>query len=173
MRRLAVLATLLAIPFAAGCGGEDEGGDAGGGETAGQVAQVSATDFAFDPSEITLSAGAATFELTNDGDAPHALEIEGNGFEQESDTIQPGESTRMEVQLEDGTYKIYCPVGDHEDRGMVGTLTVGAGGGSGGGTTGETETGETHPGETHTGETETGETETGETETDGDEGGAY
>ena len=74
------------------------------------------------------------------------------------ETIQPGDKTELTVDLDEGTYEIYCPVGDHKDRGMVGTLTVGGGGGGGS----DTETGETETGETETGETETGETETEE-----------
>ena len=38
--------------------------------------------------------------------------------------FRPGESTLLEVNLDPGIYKLYCPVGDHEERGMVGTVTV-------------------------------------------------
>ena len=141
MRRvLALLLVAAAVALAAGCGGgdgEEGGGDGGGGA---QTVQVAATDFAFDPAEISAEAGEVTFELTNDGEAPHALEIEGGGVEEASDTIDPGAATTLTVELEQGTYEIYCPVGDHADRGMVGTLTVG-GGGAGAGT-GEGDTGE-------------------------------
>jgi plastocyanin len=167
MRRIALILAALAIPLAAGCGGdEDDGGngtqaaDAGGGQTI----QVSATEFAFDPSDISAEPGDITFELTNDGGAPHALEIEGNGVEESSDTINGGESTSLSVNLEDGTYEIYCPVGDHRDRGMVGTLTVGAGGAGGGGTT--TDGGTMTDGDT---QTEHDETETEHEDEDDDD----
>ena len=160
MRFLALLLAALAIPLAAGCGGDEDDGGNGAQATDGggaQTIQVSATEFAFDPSDIAAEPGEVTFELTNDGGAPHALEIEGNGVEESSDTIDGGDSTSLTVDLEDGTYEIYCPVGDHRDRGMVGTLTVGGSAGAGGGgttTDGETET-------EHSGtETEHGETET-------------
>jgi plastocyanin len=157
-RLLVVLLLVASLPFAAACGADDEG-DAGGG----QRVEVSATDFAFDPAEISADPGEITFALTNDGENPHALEIEGEGVDESSDTIDAGDTTDLTVELEEGTYEIYCPVGDHKDRGMVGTLTVG-GGGAGGSET-ETET-ETETEETETGDTETGETETGETDTD-------
>ncbi len=137
---LAVLLAVLVVPLAA-CGG-DEGENGATDAAAAQTIQISATDFQFEPADITADAGEISFELTNDGESPHALEIEGNGVEEVSDTIDPGASTTLTVELDEGTYEIYCPVGDHEDRGMVGTLTVGAGGGSGGATTGE-DTGET------------------------------
>jgi plastocyanin len=155
----AVILAALVIPFAAACGGDEDGADTGaatgGGEdTAAQTVAVSATEFAFEPSDITVEPGSASFELTNDGEFPHALEIEGNGVELASDTIDAGASTTLEAELEEGTYEIYCPVGDHRDRGMVGTLTVGSGGAGGTGTsTDESETGGDTGGDT--GETET------------------
>jgi len=162
MRRFTLLLTVLALPLAAtACGGGGGGdGTEEGSSAAGETIQVSATDFAFEPASITASDGNLTFELTNDGGAPHALAIEGNGVDEESETINGGDSTTFEVSLEDGTYEIYCPVGDHKDRGMVGTLTVGIGGG---GTspdvdqTGETDT--EHEGESET-HTDSGETST-------------
>ena len=181
MRRLtALLFVLLALPLAfAACGGGGDG-DGGGAETgaaaASETMHVVATDFAFDPSAITASDGNLTFELMNEGGAPHALAIRGNGVDESSDTVDGGQSTTFEVSLQDGSYEIYCPVGDHADRGMVGTLQVGVGGGAttpDEAQTGETETGETGTdGETETGETHTGETDTGDSSGSGS-GGAY
>ena len=88
----------------------------------------------FAPADLTAEAGELTINLANDGQSDHALEIEGNGVEEETDTISPGDSTSLTVELEDGTYEIYCPVDGHKAMGMVGTLTVGAGGGGAGGT---------------------------------------
>jgi plastocyanin len=159
VRLLALAALVLALPFAAACGSDD------GAAEGGQVIEVSASDFEFDPMDISADPGEITFNLTNDGENPHALEIEGNGVEESSDTINSGDSTELTVDLDEGTYEIYCPVGDHKDRGMVGTLTVGSGG-AGGGQTGDTGEGDT--GEGDTGDTETSETETEETTTSGD-----
>jgi plastocyanin len=164
MRRAALLLLVLAIPLAAGCGGDEDAGD--GGDGGGQTIDVSATDFKFDPAELSADAGEVTIVLTNDGESPHAIEIEGGGVEESSDTINAGDSTELTVSLEEGMYEIYCPVGDHKDRGMVGTLTVGGGGGGGAGATTEDET-HTDDGETHTGETDTG----GEDDSSG--GGGY
>ena len=134
--RLFAIVLGLAVPLLASCGGDDEtsGGQTSGGG-GGQSVQVTATEFAFDPNEISVEAGEVSFELMNDGSAPHALEVEGNGVEESSDTIDGGESTTLDVELAEGTYEIYCPVGDHRERGMEGTLTVGAGGVGGGGST--------------------------------------
>lgn len=37
---------------------------------------------------------------------------------------QPGDRPEREVNLDPGTYGLYCPVGDYEERGMVGTVAV-------------------------------------------------
>jgi plastocyanin len=157
VRVLALLLVALAVPVASGCGGGDEAGDAG----AVQTVEISETDFALEPETVNLDeAGTYTFRAVNNGDAPHALEIEGGGIEEKTEEIQPGESAELTVELDTGEYEMYCPVGDHKDRGMVGTVVVG--GGTGGGGAGTTETGETDTGETTTGETDTGETTTGD-----------
>src|SRR5215211_9266092 len=105
-RRLALLAVPLVVAFPvalAACGGEDD--EAGGGGEALQTIELTASEFEFDPSDVTLDeAGTYKFVLTNDGEAPHALEIEGNGLEDETDTIDGGESAELEVTLEEGEY---------------------------------------------------------------------
>ena len=56
-----------------------------------------------------------TFDVVNEGQAPHALEIEGVG---ESSTLAAGEREPLVVTLTPGAYDLYCPVGDHVERGM-------------------------------------------------------
>ena len=146
---IAAAVAVIALALA-GCGDDDDnggssasGGDGGygyrdtaqGEETqaagggAGTTLKLSADpggDLKFDKSSLTADAGDVTIELTNPSSAtaPHAVEIEGEGVEEESDTIQPGESANVTAQLEPGTYEFYCPVGNHKDAGMEGTLTV-------------------------------------------------
>lgn len=55
---------------------------------------------------------------------PHAVAIEGNGVDQDGDTVPPGGVSIDTVTLAPGTYQFYCPVGGHEAAGMKGTLTV-------------------------------------------------
>jgi plastocyanin len=137
MRRFLLLTVLfLAALLLAGCG-SDDGDDEGGESSGGQTVEVVATEFAFDPADVSVDeAGETTFTVSNEGEFPHALEIEGNGIEEETEELGPGESGSVTVDLEPGEYELYCPVGDHRERGMVGTLVVGGGGeGAGGGTT--------------------------------------
>ena len=132
---LAAVAGALAL---AGCGDDDddestaaptetatETTDSGGGGGGGETVAVTETDFAIDPANPTVQAGTVTFEVTNDGAAPHNLEVEGQGVEAVLDQdLAAGESGTLEVELEPGTYEWYCPVGDHAAQGMEGELTV-------------------------------------------------
>ncbi len=107
---------------------------------AGEAVSVQLDDFSIEMPR-TLPAGPTTFRVTNVGAVEHNFEVEGQGIEEEFDeNLEPGESRTMEVDLEAGEYRVYCPVGDHEDRGMTLMLTVedrgGANGGETGGTTG-------------------------------------
>lgn len=136
---------VLLVSFAflglAACGGGDEPADQavappGGGE----VVEVALTDFAVEPPTLALEPGSYTFRVVNEGGAVHALEVEGPTGEIETEELEPGGTADLAVDLEDGEYELYCPVGDHRDRGMEETLTVGAGGGGGATTTDETTT---------------------------------
>ena len=75
--------------------------------------------------------GVVTFVVTNRGKLVHGFEIERRGGDDdededkfETDDLRPGQSERMTVRLVPGVYEIECSVGDHDDRGMIGTLTV-------------------------------------------------
>ena len=109
----------------AGCGGDDNGGEETTTGTASQTVSITATDFAFSPSTVTVDApGTYTFELTNDGATDHAIEIEGQGSEERSDTVSPGESASVTIDLQSGTYEMYCPIDGHKAQGMEGEITV-------------------------------------------------
>lgn len=131
MRR--TIALLLATGALAGCGSDDE--DAGGepaappetpsAATGSSGAQrVVLTEFAIDPANPKAKPGKVTFEVVNEGSAPHALEIEGAGIEEATEVLDGGASATLEADLKAGSYEWYCPVGDHADQGMKGTLTV-------------------------------------------------
>jgi uncharacterized cupredoxin-like copper-binding protein len=120
-----------ALLAAGGCGGDDEessSADAPG--PALETVSISETEFKLDPATVTLDeAGRYTFKAVNDGEVDHALEVEGEGVEEETETIGPGESAEVTVELKAGTYELYCPVGNHKDEGMEGSVSVAGGGG--------------------------------------------
>ncbi|HET9673403.1 MAG TPA: cupredoxin domain-containing protein [Gaiellaceae bacterium] len=134
MKRSAVV--LLAVVALAGCGGNGSGGGGygggGGGTTTaappaatGPKQTVSLVDYALQPKTIRLDKpGTYTLEATNNGQTEHALEIEGNGVEESTETLAPGASGTITVALEMGEYELYCPIDSHRDRGMSGSIDV-------------------------------------------------
>jgi plastocyanin len=134
-RLFLLLLTVLALALGvAACGGDDddEGGaaqppaetDTGGG--GGQTLQLAADPsgaLKFDTTELTGSAGEVTIELTNDSGLEHDVAIEGNGVEEQSETITEG-TTSVTANLEPGEYEFFCTVDGHRAAGMEGTLTV-------------------------------------------------
>jgi uncharacterized cupredoxin-like copper-binding protein len=148
MRRIAVLlGSCLAL---AGCGG---GGGSNASETTSvgaskQTVRISEKEYSLTPSSVDVARPeTVSFQVTNDGQIAHALEIEGNGVEQETDTIQPGDTATITVKLSKaGSYEMYCPIDGHEDKGMKGSIAVGGSAGSGGMTTTEHTTTNKGPG---------------------------
>ena len=99
---------------------EEAGG--GGGETLTLTADPGGA-ISWEPAELNAAAGTVTIELVNESSTPHAVEVEGNGVEEESETIT-GSTTELSVDLEAGEYVFYCPVGQHRQNGMEGQLLV-------------------------------------------------
>jgi plastocyanin len=122
---LTALALALALPLA-GCGGDDD--DDGGGEAAaeqeqerpsGPTSDITARDFAFDPSEVTLEAGReVTIVLTNEDDAEHNITVEDLDVDEDAEGGETGQAT---VTPDAGSYDFHCKY--HPNQ-MTGTITV-------------------------------------------------
>lgn len=125
-----LVAALLALALAACGSGDDDGGDGEAAGDAAQTVEISGTEFALDPEVVELEeAGSYTFVFRNDGGTVHALEVEGHDMEEETEEIEAGETAELTVDLtQDGEYEMYCPVGNHRDQGMEGTIHVGGAG---------------------------------------------
>jgi len=134
-RTIATLASVLLLALA-GCGGNESkpnaGSDKSGGASSGssggggqQLALAAPEDgsLKFDKTELEGKAGTVTINFDNPSTTPHAVEIEGNGVEEASDTVTSSK-TSVTADLKAGTYTFYCPVGNHRAEGMEGTLTI-------------------------------------------------
>jgi uncharacterized cupredoxin-like copper-binding protein len=138
--RIASISALavLAILALAACGSSSDSSESGTTAPAsgGQTISIDESEFKLDPSSVKVDqAGMVTFEVTNSGQIDHALEVEGQGVEEETETIEPSETAELTVDLsKEGSYEIYCPIDGHRDSGMEGTLTVGAASTGGSGT---------------------------------------
>ena len=134
MKRLVTgiaLALILVVFAAAGCGDDDDDGGGGsddaqakgGGQTLRLVADPNG-DLKFDKTSLSAKPGKVSIVLDNPSSVPHAIEVEGNGVEEEGETVTDGGVSKVSADLKAGTYEYYCPVGNHEAEGMKGTLTV-------------------------------------------------
>lgn len=136
----------------AGCGGSDEGtpaadapaadttaaeqpaGEAGtssaeGGapETEPDTVNVRLTEYRIQMPR-TLPAGPTVFRVTNAGAAQHNFEVEGEAApglgEAFGRNLRPTQTRDLDVQLEPGKYKVFCPVENHALQGMLLILHV-------------------------------------------------
>jgi plastocyanin len=139
MRHVTCLIALVltaGVLTAAGCGGDDDnsgssGGtgtssnesssSSGGGETLTVTADPGGA-ISWDKTSLSAKAGKVTLKIVNESDTPHAIEVEGNGVEEETKTVTGG-SADVTVDLKPGKYEYYCPVSNHRQT-MKGTLTV-------------------------------------------------
>jgi plastocyanin len=104
----------------AGCGG---GGTA---QPSGSI-KVTMTEYHFEPSTISASAGQVVFYLVNAGTASHDMIIRDTGGNKVagSDLISAGDSFVFTVSsINAGTYTFVCDQPGHEASGMKGTLTI-------------------------------------------------
>lgn len=102
-----------------GCGGSD---DAASGCTPGPTVAVGAEDaLRFDAETYDSAPGCVEFTYTNQGAVAHTLLIKNvKDFK-----LSIGSKDEGAVELDPGTYTLYCDVAGHEAAGMVAELTVG------------------------------------------------
>jgi len=121
MRRpLLTLAGLAVVGGAlAGCGGDD---GASGCTPGPQLTVVAEDALTFGADSYTAEAGCVEITYENAGSIAHTLLIKNvKGFK-----LSVGRTDVGTVQLEPGTYTLFCDVPGHEAAGMVADLTVAA-----------------------------------------------
>jgi plastocyanin len=143
--RLASGAAVLALGLAGltACGGDDSGSNSAAGtssdssssssaessssgdSTAAQAITATEADFSIALDDDALKAGSYTITVVNNGKATHDLAVEEDGkTEAKSDSIGPGKSTTLTVDLDAGEYVFYCSIGNHRAMGMELTVQV-------------------------------------------------
>ncbi len=89
------------------------------------IAPVSLVEYALEAGLPRVGrAGIVSFEATNDGTVRHALAVDAPAGQVRTRALRPGERAVISFRLPPGTYKWYCPIGDHEERGMAGRVRV-------------------------------------------------
>jgi plastocyanin len=120
-RRAAVLALAAAAALpAAGCADDAPPARARDGRVA-----VTLDDFSIAPQRVRANAGRITLVAVNRGAIGHTLRVRRGDRELVAvRTLLPGASGTATGRLERGTYDLVCILGNHEELGMYGTLTV-------------------------------------------------
>lgn len=117
-RRLLLAGGLSALALlalgAAGCGSDDSASGA-------NVVDVKITDAGCEPAELTIPAGATTFDVTNEGadDVTEFEVMDGDEVLGEAENIAPGLSGKFSLTLDAGEYTTYCPGGDTSEHGVL------------------------------------------------------
>jgi uncharacterized cupredoxin-like copper-binding protein len=141
-------AATLGLGALAGCGSNDDapaktpakaasGGAAADGAT---PVAVKLTEWAVEPSKRTVGHGPITFDVTNDGKAPHELvvlrtskpasdlgsgtRISETGHVGEQGDLPAGASKQLKLTLAPGHYSLVCNLPGHYMAGMHADLTV-------------------------------------------------
>jgi uncharacterized cupredoxin-like copper-binding protein len=96
---------------------------------ADELVRVTLSEWSIAVSPTEMPAGQITFEVTNNGQVQHDLEVEGQEDEWEIEGDVPrGQSRTLTMTLAPGTYVLYCPndgdQGDHDELGMRTTFVV-------------------------------------------------
>lgn len=121
-RLLAVVALGAVVAPLAACGDDEPSAspstDAAGGSSSLTVHALDSLKF--DQPAYTVEAGTIDVEYVNDGSLPHTLLIK----ETDDLFLEVGGTDEGTVELEPGTYTLYCDIAGHEEAGMVAELTV-------------------------------------------------
>jgi uncharacterized cupredoxin-like copper-binding protein len=137
--RTPALALGTVVILLAGCGGKSSQNPASSA-SGGKTLTVVEKEFSLTPSTLTVAKpGTYTIEGVNKGQTSHAIAIDGQGVDETGPTVGPGGTSTITVTLtKQGDYDLYCPVGNHRQAGMQGTLRLGSGSSGGGMTTKDT-----------------------------------
>lgn len=81
-----------------------------------RTVQVNVTDQELQMPE-SLPTGATTFQITNAGNHDHSFGITGPAGDKMLDkTLKPGETATLDIVLDAGTYRVYCPVDESHGK---------------------------------------------------------
>ena len=93
--------------------------------TAPQKVAVTESEFKIALPTTSFKAGSYEFDLKNDGKIDHDLVVKGPGVDNEKTPVTgAGKTAVLKVDLESGTYELYCSVPGHKGAGMDVKITV-------------------------------------------------
>jgi plastocyanin len=139
-RHLVVLASAALVGGALATAGGEAAPAAGGIDPRAGGFEISLGEWAISPEARALRPGPVTLVIRNRGTVRHGLELELRRVDErrhddldrdddwdddaKSIRLEPGEATRVRLNLVPGVYEIECFVSHHDERGMRGVLEV-------------------------------------------------
>jgi plastocyanin len=112
------IAGVIALTLGAvACSGNDDNGGSDGSDGGGGGPSITARDFEFDPSSLSVPSGETTITINNEGSTEHSFTLDDDSA---SVDIEAGESQTVTVNITDDA-GFHCEY--HPDQ-MTGTLTV-------------------------------------------------
>ena len=110
-----VSAFTLAVAVLGAC---SSSGSSGSAADATKV-NLTAKNFAYTPTEVSVKAGKITFVVDNTGSVEHNLTVPGLKVDKD---VEDGETASVTVDAKAGTYAFHC---EYHPTQMKGTITVG------------------------------------------------
>ncbi len=86
--------------------------------------EIKFIEYELRPNRLIVPPGEISFVLRNIGRFTHDFRVEGQGVDVRTPKFAPETTQRAQVTLKPGEYQISCPLSNHAERGMVGTLIV-------------------------------------------------
>lgn len=88
-----------------------------------RVFDIEGGSFYYKPNQLTVKAGEPVKVVLTSVDMMHDFVIDGTDIE--SEIAETDETVEVEFTIDEpGVYEFYCSVGEHREKGMVGTLIV-------------------------------------------------
>lgn len=93
--------------------------------TAGTTAVTATeTEYHIALSTGSFHSGSYVFTAVNKGQVTHNLVINGGGTTEQTPDLAPGQSASLRINLQPGSYDLYCGIPGHRQAGMDVTIQV-------------------------------------------------
>lgn len=121
----APILSLLSLMLLAAAGCAELGVYRPGDGNTPEVLAVELRDARIDVRPHMVARGRVALDIVNHGTLEHGVRIVGPGTDDTSEEfLVPGQRRRVVLKLEPGTFRIFCPDGNHADLGMWAQVVV-------------------------------------------------
>ena len=111
---IVVFAATAALASLSGCGGADSN------RADAPTVDIELGNYVITPNLVTIGTGVVNLHVTNTDSIEHNLTVGGRGTR----NLAPGQEQTLSVDLEVGSYNMWCDVPGHAAMGQNGTLVV-------------------------------------------------